>query len=153
MTGNDNLEDSIMYLSAEKRRAYRVAIGKERNNLYKTLEYETNYGYQIFNTNSDVKQNSFNNSYDTRDLSEVYRVEVVIENTSNDTANVYTDNMNLNIGGRTYQVVIPTTSTTIRTVTFNITDILSGSEGSNNIRISFDRNTETVLKSIKIYYK
>ena len=117
------------------------------------MEYDTNYGYQIFNTNSDVKQNSFNNSYDTRDLSEVYRVEVVIENTSNDTANVYTDNMNLNIGGRTYQVVIPTTSTTIRTVTFNITDILSGSEGSNNIRISFDRNTETVLKSIKIYYK
>lgn len=121
--------------------------------MYKALEYDTNYGYQTFNTNSDVKQSSFSNSYRTRNLAEVYSVEIVIENTSNNTANVYTDSINLSLGGRTYSSVIPTTSSSTRTVTFSITDVLSGAEGSNNISISFDRNTETVLKSIKLYYK
>ena len=146
ITGNANLEDTINYLSSSKKRAYRVAIGKERNNLYKSLEYDTNYGYQIFNTNSDVKSSSFSNSYNTRDLSEVYQVEVVIENTSNDTTNVYTDVLTLSIGGRSYQATVPTTSEARRTITFNITDVLSGVQGSNNISISFAKNTRNSFK-------
>ena len=119
---------------------------KERNYLYKSLEYYTNYGYQIFNTNSDVKSSSFSNSYNTRDLSEVYQVEVVIENTSNDTTNVYTDVLTLSIGGRSYQATVPTTSEARRTITFNITDVLSGVQGSNNISISFAKNTRNSFK-------
>ncbi len=114
--------------------------------MYKSLEYDTNYGYQIFNTNSDVKSTSFSNSYNTRDLSEVYQVEVVIENTSNDTTNVYTDVLTLSIGGRSYQATVPTTSEARRTITFNITDVLSGVQGSNNISISFAKNTRNSFK-------
>lgn len=123
--------------------------------MYKALEYETNYGYQIFNYNTDstATASSYNESISTRNLAEVYSVEVVIENTSNNTSNVYTDVITLNIGGRSYQSVIPTTSATRRTVTFNITDVLTGSAGSNVVSIGFNGNTRTTLKSIKIYYK
>ena len=46
--GNGILDDTILSLSDNKKRAYRVAVGKERNNLYKSLDYETNYGYYIY---------------------------------------------------------------------------------------------------------
>lgn len=157
LRGNGNLEETVLSLSANKKRAYRVAVGKERNNLYKALEYETNYGYQVINVtdlDSNVTNSSYNVSENTRDLSEVYCVEVVIENTSNNTTNVYTDNMILTIGGYSYGMTIPTSSKSRRTVTFTITDILSGAEGSNNIGISFGNSeTKTTLRSIKIYYK
>ena len=34
--GNGILDDTILSLSDNKKRAYRVAVGKERNNLYKS---------------------------------------------------------------------------------------------------------------------
>lgn len=152
--GNGNLEDTITHLTTNKKRAYRIAVGKERNNLYKPLEYETNYGYQISNYNSDVASNTFSQNISTRDLSEVYCVEVIIENTSNDTPNVYTDTINLSIGGRVYSNVIPTTSKAVMVVAFDITDVLSGSAGPNSVSVSFSREgTNTTVKSIKIYYK
>ena len=99
------------------------------------MEYDTNYGYQIFNTNSDVKSSSFSNSYNTRDLSEVYQVEVVIENTSNDTTNVYTDVLTLSIGGRSYQA----------------TDIIQNTYTFNNLQsgISYDIKVEVKTECTK----
>ena len=143
--GNGNLNETIQYLSDSKRKAYRIAVGKERNNLYKSLDYDTNYGYEIDTSGSSSI------SFNSRSKQEVFRIEVVIENTSSTTTNLYTDNITLKCGSYEYSVVIPTTSTATRTVTFEVTDVL---EDGNSIEISFgDTGTTTELKSVKIYYK
>lgn len=153
--GNGILDDTILSLSDNKKRAYRVAVGKERNNLYKSLDYETNYGYYIYEENVDKNSNvtvsSFNKSCITRNAAEVYAVEVVIENVSNDTVNVFTDTMNLSIAGNTYSTVIPTTSSSTRTVTFEITEQPLNS--NTNIEISFTGDTRATIRALKIYYK
>lgn len=153
--GNGILDDTILSLSDNKKRAYRVAVGKERNNLYKSLDYETNYGYYIYEENVDKNSNvtvsSFNKSCITRNVAEVYAVEVVIENVSNDTVNVFTDTMNLSIAGNTYSTVIPTTSSSTRTVTFEITEQPLNS--NTNIEISFTGDTRATIRALKIYYK
>lgn len=153
--GNGILDDTILSLSDNKKRAYRVAVGKERNNLYKSLDYETNYGYYIYEENVDknstVTVSSFNKSCITRNAAEVYAVEVVIENVSNDTVNVFTDTMNLSIAGNTYSTVIPTTSSSTRTVTFEITEQPLNS--NTNIEISFTGDTRATIRALKIYYK
>ncbi len=153
--GDGNLEETVLSLSDNKKRAYRVAVGKERNNLYKPLDYETNYGYYIYKVNTDKNStttvSSFNESCITRDVSEVYSVEVVLENVSNDTTNVYTDTMNLTIGGITYSVTIPTTSKSTRTVTFEINQ--RPTVVNNNIQIGFGGSTRATIRAIKIYYK
>ena len=153
--GNGILDDTILILTDNKKRAYRVAVGKERNNLYKSLDYETNYGYYIYEVNTDsnstVTVSSFDESCITRNVSEVYSVEVVLENVSNDTVNVFTDTMNLSVAGNTYSTIIPTTSTSTRTITFEVNEQVLNS--SPNIQISFAGNTRATIRTLKIYYK
>ena len=153
--GNGILDDTILSLSDNKKRAYRVAVGKERNNLYKSLDYETNYGYYIYEVNTDsnstVTVSSFNESCITRNVSEVYSVEVVLENVSNDTVNVFTDTMNLTIAGNTYSTIIPTSSSSTRTITFEVSEQALNS--GTNIEISFNGSTRATIRAIKIYYK
>ena len=59
--------------------------------------------------------------------------------------------MNLSIAGNTYSTVIPTTSSSTRTVTFEITEQPLNS--NTNIEISFTGDTRATIRALKIYYK
>lgn len=150
--GNGNLHSLLTtsYLSDAKKRAYRMAVGKERNNLYKALDYDTNYGYEITNYTDDTAKSSFDGlTCGTRTAAnEIYRIEITIEDTKNSTRNVYTDTMTITIGGQTYTAVIPTTSRATRTIELNVSNL-----SNNSMSIRFERGSTTILKSIKVYYK
>ena len=150
--GNQDLESAIgtTITDSSKIKAYRIAVGKERNNLYKPIEYETNYGYYTY-IDPTVNGNSITLSPATRAVSEIYKVDVVLSDTVNSTTDVYTDKMTISINGTTSTAVIPTTTSSTRTVEFEINP--SGNS-TGSITISFADSTTTVtIKEIKIYYK
>ena len=89
-------------------------------------------------------------------ISEVSRIEVVIDNAENNSLGVYTDNLTLSLNGNnafSYNPQsIPTTSKTLRTLVY-ARDFI-GNDKVTSIRASFTRpNTKVNIRSIKIYYK
>jgi hypothetical protein len=160
--GNTNILDYLINggtATATRLKAYRIAVAKERNNLYKSIAFLENTGYQeltgsyTVSNGTVISLSSFDSSYkNTLDISHIAGIDIVIENT-NSVPGVYTLPFNINLNSNSsysYTAqILPTNSTQTRTVSFegNITSDSS----LNNIKISF--GTTTTIKSIKIYYK
>lgn len=64
-----------------KLKAYRIAIAKERNNLYKTTAFPENYGWQVIYLDSPgAQENDIDlNSLTKKKLSEIEKIEVTIK--------------------------------------------------------------------------
>lgn len=153
--------------TANKLKAYRIGVAKERNNLYKSVAFTENYGYKILNNNSGIViygnniNNTINlgpfsnNSYNQSaypDISHISKIELVIEDSSGQFG-IYTTTMSVGLNGVQWYSntqTIPTTTTSMRTIDF-AEDFTGGTLSS--LIISLNNNSRTTLKSIKIYYK
>lgn len=183
--GVDSLKDSIYpetavtgYDYRQKLKAYYVAIGKERHNLYKPTEFSETTAFEIMNFSTAVETfNVGTNKYDSPisgksvtlnlptsskyNINRISKIEVTIDGTCLDenVSNIYTTSLEIVLNGndnmKYNSVVIPTTSTTTKTIQ------LAGSfssSASNNVltRLKITVGTEHVnfnVKSVKIYYK
>ena len=166
--GNFDLETNLYTIgSASRLKAYRIAVAKERNNLYKSLEYETNYGWEIVYINESGETVGNSGSISTsasRDISEIYKVEVTFSDTDIITSGYRTVNMSVTLstgstGITSDKSVITETSSNEYTREFNIS---GGSDSLSKIIFNFtststsdESSVETSIKvkSIKIYYK
>lgn len=177
ITGNknglENLVDSIVnadevgveYLN--KLKAYYIAVGKERENLYKPTAVAENSAIEIFNFPTPVS--GYNVKGDetvslpdgkksTYNINRISKIEITLEDTTVNAGvkNLYTTSLVISLNNNSSlkynQVVLPTTSKVTRTLE------LSGnfSNESKLQSIKFDLGSEEVkfnVKSIKIYYK
>ena len=153
-------ENNIYY----KLLSYRIAIAKERNNLYKTTAFPENYGYQIINKNKTISGSddiNISSALIDRQVKEIKKIEITIEDTENNTLGVYTDKIYLELNGDSnfsYDAqIISTTSRSRRTLEFS-KDFDHNSDNFEaslqSIKIYFENsNTKATLKSIRVYYK
>ena len=162
--GNFDLEDNLYILgNSNKLKAYRIAVAKERNNLYKSLEYETNYGWEIAYMNETGKtvdnSTSLGSLSISEDASNIYKIAVTYSNTNIDT-NDNAVNMGITLNGTSSEnktVITESSSTTDSSVEFSI----HGASGSiSSIDFSFTSTSSgssvdasVTVKSIKVYYK
>ena len=87
--GNSDLLSNLYTIgNTYKLKAYRIAVAKEKNNLYKSLEYDSNNGYEIF-IDSNVNKSVSNGSSITitggseKTISQIYKIEITFENARN----------------------------------------------------------------------
>lgn len=84
--GNTDLFSAV-FQTPNKLRAYRIGVAKERNNLYKSIEYEENLGFQIKNYSANLATISGGTGTISissgKPISEISRLEIVIEDTEN----------------------------------------------------------------------
>ena len=141
--------------------AYRIAIAKERNNLYKTTAFAENYGWQSVildkNCNGSVKINLSElggAAFTNKKIKEIKKIEVIIEGATQGAAGVYTTNVNVKYNDNNSLSYSPqtisTTSTSRRTLEY-VKDLNSDATIS-SITISAE-NTTFKVKGIKFYYK
>ena len=134
-------------------KAYRIAIAKERNNLYKTTAFPENYGWQTVPGSSSAGT-SVSVSLPGYKLSEISKIEVIIENAENGSAGVYTDNISATYSnGRSYDLkqTIATTSKSRRTLEFK--QDFTDSSNVSNVQISSQFGTKFDVVGVKIYFK
>lgn len=156
---DSNLQSSLRW----KLLAYRIAIAKERNNLYKTTAFTENYGWQVI-TNSSGEGASITiplTSDTTRgiltntNINQISKIEVTIEGAHIDRPGVYTDEITASYStGDNYNDVeqtISTTSTSKRTVELK-KDFSSGGSIS-SVTVSSRNGTIFKVDAIKFYYK
>lgn len=154
--------------TANKLKAYRIAVAKERNNLYKSVAFTENYGYKILNNNSGTViygnnisntinlgafSNSAYNASSYPDIEHISKIELVLENTNAGQLGIYTTVMSVGLNGVNWYdntQTIPTTTTSMRTIDFS-QDFTGGTLSS--LVIILNNNSRTTIKSIKIYYK
>lgn len=151
LRGNTNLVSAIINKN-NKLKAYRIAVGKERKRLFKSIKYDVNGGYQIFDFSSSSPEGSSisqNLSID-RSANEIYRVQVILQGISHSNRNIATDTLNMSIGGYSNSVVVSTRGGADNIVTF---DFLVDLPTSSVLSINFDRGSTAKLKAVKIYYK
>ena len=179
--GVDSLENSIYPQTAvggydyhNKIKAYYIALGKERHNLYKATELSETTAFEIinlpaqpegrFNVGTDRYGSpisgkrvdlTVNSKYP---INRISKIEVTIDGTcvEDGVSNIYTTSMVISLNGSSSMkynsVVIPTTSATTKTIQ------LTGSFSSNSLlnKLRIELGTEYVnfnVKSVKIYYK
>lgn len=141
--------------------AYRIAIAKERNNLYKTTAFAENYGWQVscFATDKTCSGSLTINvgelaPFTNKEIREIKKIEITIEGATQGSPGVYTSQVNVkynNNNSLSYEPqTISTTSTSRRTLEY-IKDFNSNNT-INNIVISAN-NTSFKVKAIKFYYK
>lgn len=139
-----------------KLKAYRLALGKERNNLYKYIEFEEKCGYQIINP-APVETINGSKTIDIglldKPVSEISRIEIVTSNAKNTSINVFTDSVTVTLGSsNTYAPqTIPVTSEAVRTMVLK--KDFEPNENISKITISLARGSKIDINSIKIYYK
>ena len=101
--GNFDLLDNLYTIynttgSSNKLKAYRIAIAKERNNLYKSLEYDTNYGWEIINVNENGSSGTISiNSNES--ISQIYRIDITFSDLEKASTVYYTDTLNITLNG------------------------------------------------------
>ena len=181
--GTDSLINSIYpredstetYEYKNKLKAYYIAIGKERNNLYKPTEVSETTAMEIINFptqsvgNYNVGKTSFqalssgyvNLSLPRSSLYSINRIsklEITLDGTCVDSGikNLYTTSLQISLNGDSNmsynQVVIPVTSTTTRTI--QLTGSFSSSGLLNTIGFKLGNNNVNFnVRSVKIYYK
>ncbi len=151
-----------------KLKAYRIAVAKERNNLYKSVAFSDNYGYQVLNNDGGtlvrasagvnrINLQSFSggsyNKTNSPDISHISKIEIVLEGTTS-RLGTYTSTMDVYLNDSfkyNSPQTIPTTSNTMRTIEYN-QDFISSAE-LDHINITLNNDASTTIKSIKIYYK
>jgi len=150
-----------------KLRAYRIAIAKERNNLYKTTAFAENYGWSvIYFGDVDSGRKKTDQTIDLEslgisNLNQIKKLEITIEEmrvangsgtSETPVYGIYTDTITAKIGGTPFGIpqTISTTSTSRRTIEFS--DDLVGSAG-NLVLETEDSRTKFTVEAIKIYYK
>jgi len=140
-------------------RAYRIAVAKERNNLYKSIAFAENYGYQVFNNEVPITGNGTYALSNLRvpDNQKISKVEITYEDAScknggTPLLGVYTDQMKVSLGTNEYDPqAISVVSTSRNTITFK-KDF--GNSGSTTLNISFGRpQTHIKINSVKVYFK
>ena len=152
------LRDDLKY----KLLAYRIAIAKERNNLYKTTAFPENYGWQVVylgDVSSGVKLTSgsanvsLSNLPSNRKISEIKKIEVTIEGAKQKKAGVYTSEISAKYNdGSEYSTkqTVSTTSSNRRTIEF-VQDFNSDAQPT-SITISAN-DIEFTIEAVKVYYK
>lgn len=147
-----------------KLKAYYIAVGKERYNLYKPTAAAESNAIEIINIDPPVSGYNVNGSVtldipdSTYAINRIAKIDLTFEDTCVDagTLNLYTTSLKISLNGSSSmsynQVIIPVTSTTTRTIE------LSGSFASTSKleRIKFELGSSAVnfnVRSIKIYYK
>lgn len=158
-----DLQDQLRY----KLLAYRIAIAKERNNLYKTTAFPENYGWQVvFNptsmvtpvtdivlTNLPSSTTIDISSLTKKNINEISRIEVTLEYANTSTIGLNSDIINAQYDtGENYEGRTIATTTKSRTTLEFIKDFDTNSNVS-NITISSGRGTRFYVHSIKFYYK
>lgn len=157
---DSDLQKSLKF----KLKAYRIAIAKERNNLYKTTAFPENYGWQFMNLPVPIICGSRLNlsglgGLTKNKLSEIEKIEVTIINSSTTQSGIYTDNVRATYhldgaGDQSYSETqtISTTSKNRRTLEFKQDFDSDGTVGSITISPEND-NTTFNVESIKVYFK
>lgn len=165
-TNSDGIEDEQII---QKLRAYRIAIAKERNNLYKTTAFPENYGWQVIYLGDNgvetsgintVIGSSFLSNLSRKNINEIKKIEVTIEKAKQKTAGVYTSNIVVKYNSNdslAYEAqTISTTSESRRTLEyekdFSTSDEINSIVFSKKDKDDTD-NTDFVIKAIKFYYK
>lgn len=179
--GVDSLVDSIypredaseIYDYKNKLKAYYIAIGKERNNLYKPTEVSETTAIEIMNfttgSNYNVgltKGQGIPSGYvnlalprtSLYSIDRISKLEITLDGTCVDTGikNLYTTSLQISLNGNSSmsynQVVIPVTSTTTRTI--QLTGSFSSASKLNSLGFKLGNNNVNFnVKSVKIYYK
>ncbi len=138
-------------------KAYRIAIAKERNNLYKTTAFTENYGWQTFNASYEIRQGTrFPFDHISRsNLNEILKIEVTIEDAQTTAPGVYSDSVVARYDtGKQYNSTqtISTTSKSRRTLEYK--QDFSETTGVGGITlIPGDSDTEFKVIGVKVYYK
>lgn len=186
INGNKNGVDSLVksiypknvatgYDYTNRLKAYYIAIGKERNNLYKPTEVSETTAFEIMNLskqaigNYNVGINKYTaiNSGNVQvnlprtsayGINRISKIEVVLDETCVDenVQNVYTTSLTILLNGsnsmKYNSVVIPTTSATTRTL--QLSGSFSNSDVLRYLTIQVgNKNVNFNIRSVKIYYK
>ena len=131
-----SFQDYIENMDANRKRAYYIAVGKERQNLYKTTGYSRNEGMR-----TDLTSGSSLTLTETQKISQF---EITIEVDTLDYSRIV-DKLQINGDNMTEQA-ISTTSTFSQTVVIKNNDYISLSIGCEN-------GTTIDILSIKAIYK
>ena len=177
-SGTDGNTDVLGYLTAhvsepgitEKLQAYRIAIAKERNNLYKTTAFVDDYGWQVIflgdSVSSGTKKGAGTTSVDVnlsslsiKELKHIKKIEVTIEGMKIEDASgkqiygVYTDAIKASFGTKVYdkEQTISTTSSSRRTLEFE-QDFSDGNAATLTLKTT-NQNTQFTVEAVKVYYK
>lgn len=149
-----------------KLKAYRIAIAKERNNLYKTTAFPENFGTKIINLGSKTSEGDYSGvkcsptltlndlGLNNKTISEIKRTVIVIEGTKASTNGIYTDRIQIgfNNGSSGYDAItIPTTSSGTRTL--ELSENFKSNNYITNMIFNIDNYSETTIKSIRFYFK
>jgi hypothetical protein len=151
-------------------KAYRIAVAKEKNNLYKSIAFSENYGYVFLNgsqtinsATAEINLHTFDNSYSSTNypkVNEIEKIEITLEDT-NAISGVYTVRMKVSLNGsQTYSTMQTVSTTSKSTTTFEYKQDFTNTSELSNIKLYFYKsdgttaqNVKTTIKSIKIYYK
>lgn len=151
----DNVSGNIDGTIVQKLKAYRIAIAKEKNNLYKSIEFEEKFGYQIQNTTTKITAGgSITLSLGTKKVSDVAKIEVVISNAHNTSGGgVYTDTVSASLNGTPFDntQTFPVTTSATRTLSFE--GDFDSDTSANSLLLNVANGSTITVKSVKIYYK
>ncbi len=150
ISGALNLDDEY----DSKLEAYRIAIAKERNNLYKTTAFSENYGWDTTVGDNLGMSVSISPGKNFK-LSEIFKIDLTIEDAENSSPGVYTDLVSITCNGNPYggEQTIATTSKSRRTLEFKEDLDNNSSVSSVNIGISSANGTSFKVVGAKIYLK
>lgn len=184
--GTEGIIDSIYTADAtvnpyfNKLRAYYIAIGKERQNLYKPTSVSENNSIEIINFKDESTGNynvdasisnpvilQFNSKADdnsikisTYPINRIAKIDVTFEDTCKDTGNpnLYTTLLIISLNGNNSmeynQVVIPVNSTTTKTIELGGSFESADTEFLTSLGFEFGNSAVNLnVKSVKIYYK
>ena len=152
---NEDLKRELEY----KLLAYRIAIAKERNNLYKTTSFTENYGWQVITPssykNNTITINNLNNELTKTELNEIKKIEITLKNFENVNNNIYTDNISVKFNNKTidYSSSKTISAKSKSRLTLEYKQDFNNSDNIINITIKSDNNTKFELDAIKFYYK
>lgn len=152
---NEDLKRELEY----KLLAYRIAIAKERNNLYKTTSFTENYGWQVITPssykNNTITINNLNNELTKTELNEIKKIEITLKNFENVNNNIYTDNISVKFNNKTidYSSSKTISAKSKSRLTLEYKQDFNNSDNIINITIESDNNTKFELDAIKFYYK
>ena len=158
VSGDDNLKNNLK----RKLKAYRIAIAKERNNLYKTTAFPENYGWQVIyqddehSTGPNININMQRNGQ-VIGINEILKTEVTINNISSDSG-IYSDNITVTYDCKNNDTKVYDTTQTISTTysdrrTLEFKQDFDGNEDVKQIRLNTQNGTNFGIESIKVYFK
>ena len=124
--------DSITYSNCKNlRKAYYIAVGKARNNLYKMNAFENSQGYEIIYDNSSI------NTTSTYGLNKIKSIEVILKK-------IKTRDSEENVLNYTVKVGSQSVNSEIFTIVPNVTTMTT-------LKIDVDQNIDKVNKVGKSY--